>query len=116
MTTPAWINILAQLLEHNDWNIVAAPWQGKDVVFDLVAIPAHGSGLWALRLFDAHPSDQALELMQQDLLSEGSATTGLIIGPIDTHCICIDDASFDEEAAYIAIQLAGQARQMAWAL
>lgn len=113
MATTAWITVLAQLLTEQRWTVVGAPWQGKDVVFDLLAVPEGADSPWALRLFDEQPGEQAVDMMEQDMLSEGEARMALLIGPLQTHCVGID-VSIDEREIYQILELAGQARQIAW--
>ncbi len=103
------------MLDEHGWHIQGAPWTGDHVVYDVLGTPPASQQLWALRLFDNQPADEALNLLEADMDCEGSPTTGMVIGP-DQSLYCDQGGHLDIDLIELVINLADRAQQVAYSL
>lgn len=102
------------MLERDGWTVVGAPWQGQDVVYDVLA--RHGERTWALRLIDTPLlPDAANDLLSADLLAEGDADCGLVIGQTETGYVGLN-VSFDPDRAAQLMNLTREALEVSYHL
>jgi hypothetical protein len=102
------------MLTEAGWTIVGAPWHGQDVVYDLLA--RHEGRTWALRLLDMPDlPNTASDMLGADLLSEGSADCGLVIGQAETRYVGLN-VSFDEDHAMQLVHMTREALAVSYHL
>ena len=102
------------MLERDGWTVVGAPWRGRDVVYDLLA--RHGERTWALRLIDTPLlPDAAKDLLSADLLAEGDADCGLVIGQTETGYVGLD-VDFDQSRAIELVHRTREALEVSYHL